>query len=77
MISDKGCGVDTDDSDRLFDAFERDLALAPEHAGVAIGGQGLGLAIVRMLGEKYGVDTWFEGEPEEGYATTFSLGWKQ
>lgn len=77
MISDKGCGVDVEDSSRLFDAFERDLKVAPEHLGVAIGGQGLGLAIVRMLSEKYGAEAWFEEEPQEGYATTLSLGWKE
>jgi signal transduction histidine kinase len=74
-ISDKGVGVDLDDSDRLFDAFERDLDIAPEHEAVAIGGQGMGLAIVRVLCEKYGAEVSFV-DPEEGYATTFEIAWK-
>lgn len=76
MVSDKGCGVDAANSERLFDAFERDLKVAPEHAGVAIGGQGLGLAIVKMLSTNYGAEAWFEEEPVAGFATTFAIGWK-
>lgn len=75
MISDKGVGVDLDDWERLFDAFERDLQITPEHSGVAIGGQGLGLAIVRMLCERYGAEAWFH-EAQDSYATTLSIGWK-
>jgi signal transduction histidine kinase len=75
MISDKGVGLDFDDSERLFDAFERDLEVAPEHSGLVIGGHGLGLAIVRMLCEKYSAEAWFH-EPQDGYATTLSLSWK-
>lgn len=74
-ISDKGVGVDLQDSDRLFDAFERDLELSPEHAAVAIGGQGMGLAIVRLLCNKYGSNVAFVA-PEEGYATTLQISWK-
>jgi signal transduction histidine kinase len=74
-ISDRGVGVNLEDSERLFDAFERDLVISPEHVSVAIGGQGMGLAIVRMLCEKYGVTPEFV-EPEEGYATTLDLSWK-
>lgn len=74
-ISDKGVGVDLSDSERLFDAFERDLEIAPEHQAIAVGGQGMGLAIVRVLCEKYGAEASFV-DPEEGYATTFEIAWK-
>jgi signal transduction histidine kinase len=74
-ISDKGVGVDVSDSQRLFDAFERDLEIAPEHEAIAVGGQGMGLAIVRVLSEKYGAESSFI-DPEEGYATTFEIAWK-
>jgi Histidine kinase-, DNA gyrase B-, and HSP90-like ATPase. len=74
-ISDKGVGVELGGSDRLFDAFERALEVAPEHSGVVIGGQGMGLAIVRLLCNKYGCDVAFV-EPEDGFATTLQISWK-
>lgn len=74
-ISDRGVGVDLNESDQLFDAFERRLEVSPEHASVAIGGQGLGLAIVRMLCETHGAEAWFD-EPEDGFSTSLAIGWE-
>ena len=76
LISDTGVGIDLDDSDRLFDAFERRLQLSREHAPIAIGGTGMGLAIVRMLAESHKADVAFV-EPESGYSTTFQIVWRK
>ncbi|WP_421929789.1 ATP-binding protein [Neoaquamicrobium sediminum] len=75
-VSDTGVGIDLGDADRLFDAFERKLEVPREQASLAIGGQGLGLAIVRMLAETHKAEVAFV-EPEDGYATTFQMKWRK
>lgn len=75
-ISDTGVGLDLRNADRMFDAFERSLEVPREQASLAIGGQGLGLAIVRMLAENHKAEVAFV-EPEEGYATTFQMKWRK
>lgn len=75
-VSDTGTGIDLDDAERMFDAFERKLEVPREQASLAIGGQGLGLAIVRMLAETHKAEVAFV-EPEKGYATTFQMKWRK
>lgn len=70
-----GLGVPLSESQRLFDPFERALEISPDQATIAIGGQGLGLSIVRMICARHGVDAAFV-EPEAGYATMLQLLWK-
>jgi signal transduction histidine kinase len=75
-VSDTGVGIDLNDADRMFDAFERRLKVPREQASLAIGGQGLGLAIVRMLAETHKAEVAFV-DPEDGYATTFQMKWRK
>ena len=75
-VSDSGVGLDLSDADRMFDAFERKLEVPREQASLVIGGQGLGLAIVRMLAETHKAEVAFV-EPEDGYATTFQMKWRK
>lgn len=75
-VSDTGAGIDLADADRMFDAFERKLKVPREQASLAIGGQGLGLAIVRMLAETHKAEVAFV-EPEDGFATTFQMKWRK
>lgn len=70
-----GLGVDLEEAKRFFDAFERKLEVNRDRQSIAIGGSGMGLAIVRILSERHGVTTTFV-EPLEGYATTLELWWK-
>jgi signal transduction histidine kinase len=75
-LSDTGVGLDLRDAVRMFDAFERKLEVPKEQASLVIGGQGLGLAIVRMLAETHKTEVAFV-EPEDGYATTFQMKWRK
>jgi signal transduction histidine kinase len=70
-----GLGVDLTEADRLFDPFERELDISTDQKSIAIGGQGMGLAIVRMICSRHNVNARFV-EPEEGFATTLQLSWK-
>lgn len=74
VVQDTGSGVDLENADRLFQPFERELALSPERREMGIGGTGLGLAIVRMIATNLNCDTAFV-EPESGFATAFRLSW--
>ena len=76
-ISDSGRGLDKslDEAARLFEPFERGFEIDPDHKSIALGGQGLGLAIVRMIARRRRADVAFV-EPEEGFSTTVELSWK-
>lgn len=76
-ISDTGQGVHMplEETAILFNPFERRLKISPDNKSIAIGGQGLGLAIVRMIAERRGAEVAFV-EPEQSYSTTFELSWK-
>jgi signal transduction histidine kinase len=76
-ISDTGQGISIplEESDVLFNPFERRLKISADNKSIAIGGQGLGLAIVRMIAERRGAEVAFV-EPEPSYSTTFELSWK-
>lgn len=76
-VSDKGqgLGMPLEDSAKLFEPFERHLEISEDKRSIAIGGQGLGLTIIRMIAHRRGADVRF-AEPENGFATTFEISWR-
>jgi signal transduction histidine kinase len=76
-ISDTGTGlaIPVAWSDRLFEPFERCLEISEDLRSIAIGGQGLGLTIVRMIARRRGGEVGFV-DPQEGYSTAFEMSWK-
>lgn len=76
-ISDSGEGLDVPlaESAVLFEPFERRLTVAKDKQSISLGGQGLGLAIVRMIAVRRGATVEFV-EPESGFNTTIELTWK-
>ena len=71
----QGLGMDPEDSETLFEPFERRLDIDPDNRSIAIGGQGLGLTIVRMIARRRRADVRFV-EPPEGFSTTFEMAWR-
>lgn len=69
-----GLGVPLSEADRLFEPFERALELPDDVKSIAIGGQGLGLAIVRMVCAQRRVEVAFV-EPPQGFNTAIRLTW--
>ena len=76
-VSDTGQGLDLPLSEVkvLFEPFERRLEISDDKKSIAIGGQGLGLAIVRMIAHRRSAKVDFV-EPEHGFSTTFEISWK-
>lgn len=74
-IEDNGVGVDLDDSDELFEPFERRLELSPDRKRLGLGGVGLGLTIVRMVAQSVDCKVGFV-EPTGRMTTAFELSWK-
>jgi signal transduction histidine kinase/anti-sigma regulatory factor (Ser/Thr protein kinase) len=71
-----GLGIPLEDSDVLFEPFERRLNLGTDNRSLAIGGQGMGLAIVRMICSRHKTTPQFVS-PEDGYSTTLQLSWRR
>lgn len=76
-ISDTGQGLDVplSEADELFQPFERRIKISKDKRSIAIGGQGLGLAIVRMIARRRSANVAFV-TPEDGFSTTFEIGWR-
>jgi signal transduction histidine kinase len=74
-IEDNGVGIDLDESDELFEPFERRLELSPDRKRLGLGGVGLGLTIVRMVAQSVGCKVGFV-EPTGRMTTAFELSWK-
>ena len=76
QISDTGVGlaVPIEDANILFEPFERRTEITAENRSIALGGQGLGLAIVRMIASQRGAGVRFV-TPLVGYATTIEIAW--
>ena len=70
-----GLGVPLEESEALFEPFERHLRISEENHSIAMGGQGLGLAIVRMIARRRSADAAFV-RPKPGFATTIEVSWK-
>ena len=70
-----GIGVPLQDSEALFEPFQRHLRISPGNRSIAMGGQGLGLAIVRMIAQRRGAQAAFV-EPSPGFSTTFEISWR-
>jgi signal transduction histidine kinase len=71
----QGLGIPLSESPKLFEPFERRLTVNPDKRSIAIGGQGLGLAIVRMIARRRRADVAFV-VPAEGFSTTFQISWR-
>lgn len=76
-ISDTGQGLDIPllEAHKLFEPFERRIKISADKRSIAIGGQGLGLAIVRMIARRRTANVAFV-PPEEGFSTTFEISWR-
>ena len=76
-VSDTGVGLDVplDRSETLFEPFERRLRISDDNRSIAIGGQGLGLALVRMIARRRAARVAFV-EPTRGFATTLDISWR-
>ncbi len=71
----EGLGVPLDEAEKLFEPFERRLEISADKRSIAIGGHGLGLAIVRMIARRRSTNVAFV-EPEVGFSTTFEISWR-
>ena len=70
-----GLGVTLEESPDLFEPFERRLEISEANRSIAIGGQGLGLAIVRMIARRRDAGVAFVA-PRERFSTTFEISWR-
>lgn len=74
QVLDNGSGVDLAAPELLFEPFVRELEVPQDYRSMIIGGQGLGLAIVRMIAESRRCSVAFV-PPPDGFATCFELTW--
>ena len=76
-VSDTGVGLDVplEESDALFEPFERRLRISDENRSIAMGGQGLGLTIVRMIARHRSSRASFV-RPKPGFSTTLEISWR-
>ncbi|MDE0332054.1 MAG: ATP-binding protein [Nitrospinae bacterium] len=76
-VSDTGVGLTMPPEDAiiLFEAFERQASISSANRSIAIGGQGLGLAIVRMIALSRNAEVAFVNPPP-GFSTSIQLSWK-
>lgn len=70
-----GLGVSLDASPSLFEPFERRLQISESNRSIAMGGQGLGLAMVRMIASRRATQAAFV-TPRPGFSTSLELKWK-
>ena len=73
--SGQGLGMTLEESAKLFEPFERRLEISPDNRSIAIGGQGLGLTIARMIAHRRAANVRFV-KPTEGFSTTFEISWR-
>ncbi|RQG97864.1 PAS domain-containing protein [Natrarchaeobius chitinivorans] len=66
-IHDEGVGIDPDETDRVFEVFQR------LHSHDESEGTGIGLALCRRIVERHGGEIWLESEPGEGSTFSFTL----
>jgi len=68
VITDTGCGIKTDDLERIFQPFER-----IESTAINTVGTGLGLTIAKLLAELLGGELTVKSRPEQGSEFTLKL----
>ena len=73
-VEDNGFGVDRERSDELFEPFKRFTAVSEERRALGLGGNGLGLTIVRTIAAGRRVRVGFV-RPSDGWSTAFQLSW--
>ncbi|HLO77396.1 MAG TPA: ATP-binding protein [Magnetospirillum sp.] len=73
-VSDTGSGIDLERAEQFFEPFRREGMIEAQRQAMGLGGQGLGLTIVRMIAEARGCRVGFV-PPDDGFATTFELSW--
>ncbi|SDK94158.1 PAS domain-containing sensor histidine kinase [Natronorubrum texcoconense] len=66
-VHDEGIGIDPDDSERIFQVFQR------LHSRQEYDGMGIGLALCRRIVERHGGEIWVESEAGEGATFSFTL----
>ena len=66
-VRDEGIGIEPDDSDRVFEVFQR------LHTREESSGTGIGLALCRRIVERHGGDIWVDSESGEGTTFSFTL----
>ena len=71
----KGLGMTLKESMKLFEPFERDLEISQDNRSIAIGGQGLGLTIVRMIAHRRATRVGFV-KPTKDFSTAFEISWR-
>ncbi len=70
-----GLGVSLEQAVELFEPFKRDLRVSPENRSLMIGGQGMGLAMVRMIAARRSARAAFV-RPRPGFSTSIEISWK-
>ena len=71
----QGLGMRLAESHVMFEPFERQLQVSRDNRSIMIGGQGLGLAIVRMIAHRRRAKARFV-KPKTGFATTMEIAWR-
>ena len=66
-VSDDGIGIDSGNTDRVFEVFER-LHSHEEHPGT-----GIGLALCRRIVERHGGEIWVDSDSSPGTTVSFTL----
>jgi len=76
LVEDTGLGLDLENSEILFQPFERRIVISPERRALGYGGMGLGLTIVRLVANNIGCQVSFV-KPDAGFKTAFSIKWRE
>lgn len=71
----KGLGMTLEETEDLFAPFERRLEISSDNQSIAIGGQGLGLTIARMIARRRKAQVRFV-KPTGRFSTSFEISWR-
>ena len=73
-VEDNGSGIESENSEKLFEPFTRYTAISEERRELGLGGMGLGLTIVRMIANQRHARVAFV-QPSPGWTTAFQMSW--